>query len=82
MSGHPVMLQSNHFKLPTVPDWCLYKYRVDFEPEEERTYIRKGMLRLHKEKVGPYIFDGTLLYSSTRLPDVNILIYYCTNKYA
>ncbi|XP_077281671.1 piwi-like protein Siwi [Temnothorax americanus] len=68
-SGTPKMLLTNHFRLPTVPNWCLYKYRVDFEPDEERTHIRKGMLRLHKEKVGPYIFDGTLLYTSTRLPD-------------
>ncbi|CAL1675441.1 unnamed protein product [Lasius platythorax] len=68
-SGNPVMLQSNHFRVPTVPNWCLYKYRVDFEPDETRTYIRKGLLRLHKEKVGVYIFDGTLLYTSCRLPD-------------
>jgi len=50
----------------------VYQYRVDFEPEESRTFIRKGMLKLHKDKVGPYIFDGTILFSSTRLPDVNI----------
>lgn len=54
----------------TVPDWCLYKYRVDYEPEETRTVVRKGLLRLHKERVGPYIFDGTVLYSTLRLPDV------------
>ncbi|XP_025268827.1 piwi-like protein Siwi [Camponotus floridanus] len=68
-SGRPVSLQTNHFKVPTVPDWCLYKYRVDFEPEETRTYIKKGLLRLHKEKVGAYIFDGTILYTTCRLPD-------------
>ncbi|XP_070167826.1 piwi-like protein Siwi [Polyergus mexicanus] len=68
-SGKHIVLQTNHFKVPTVPDWCLYKYRVDFEPEETRTYIRKGLLRLHKEKVGAYIFDGTTLYTSCRLPD-------------
>ncbi|XP_011881822.1 PREDICTED: protein aubergine isoform X2 [Vollenhovia emeryi] len=68
-SGRSMWLQSNHFKLPQVPDWHLYKYRVDFDPDEERTHVRKGMLRLHKEKVGAYIFDGTLLYSACRLPD-------------
>lgn len=62
--------------MPTVPDWCLYKYRVDFEPEETRTYIRKGLLRLHKERVGVYIFDGTTLYTSCRLPDVSIIYQY------
>ncbi|KAL6255908.1 hypothetical protein P5V15_013149 [Pogonomyrmex californicus] len=68
-SGRPIMLQSNHFRIPTGPNWCLYKYRVDFEPEETRTFVRKGMLKLHKEKVGAYIFDGTVLYTSSRLPD-------------
>lgn len=68
-SGRSATLLTNHFKVPTVPDWCLYKYRVDFEPEETRTFIRKGLLRLHKEKVGAYIFDGTILYTSCRLPD-------------
>jgi len=66
------MLQSNHFKLPTVPDWNLYMFRIDFEPEETRTFVRKGLLKLHKDKVGPYIFDGTVLYTVTRLPDVSI----------
>lgn len=75
-SGKPIILQSNHFKIPTGPKWCIYKYRVDFEPDESRTHIRKGMLKLHKEKVGPYIFDGTLLYTSSRLPDVNISIFH------
>lgn len=66
-------MQSNHFRVPTVPKWCLYKYRVDFEPEETRTFVKKGLLRLHREKVGPYIFDGTILYTTGRLQDVSII---------
>lgn len=54
----------------TSTDWCLYKYRVDFAPEEDRTVVRKGMLRLHKATLGAYIFDGTVLYTSHRLPQV------------
>ncbi|XP_014477907.1 PREDICTED: protein aubergine-like [Dinoponera quadriceps] len=68
-SGEQIILQSNYFKLLTLPNWCLYKYRVDYEPEEERTVVRKGLLKLHKEKVGPYIFDGTILYTTARLPE-------------
>ncbi|KAL0122352.1 hypothetical protein PUN28_007227 [Cardiocondyla obscurior] len=64
-SGRPITLTTNHFKLPTVPDWCLYKYRVDFEPEEERTFVRKGMVRFKKEEIGAYIFDGSILYATT-----------------
>jgi aubergine-like protein len=48
-------------------------FRIDFEPDETRTFVRKGLLKLHKEKVGPYIFDGTVLYTIMRLPDVSVL---------
>jgi len=41
---------------------------VDFAPDEERTIIRKALLRNHKATLGGYIFDGTLLYSSVRFP--------------
>ncbi|XP_076183487.1 aubergine isoform X2 [Ptiloglossa arizonensis] len=68
-SGTSVNLQTNYFKLLTTTDWCLYQYRVDFSPEEDRTIVRKGLLKLHKAKLGAYIFDGTVLYSSARIPD-------------
>ncbi|XP_076644828.1 aubergine isoform X1 [Halictus rubicundus] len=68
-TGQPVNLQANYFKLLATTDWCLYQYRVDFAPEEDRTIVRKGLLRLHKESVGAYVFDGTVLYTSRRLPD-------------
>lgn len=68
-TGTPVMLQANYFKLLTTTDWCLYQYRVDFAPEEDRTVVRKGMLRQHKESIGAYVFDGTVMYTSRRLPD-------------
>ncbi|RLU18053.1 hypothetical protein DMN91_010295 [Ooceraea biroi] len=67
--GQRIMLQSNHFKLLTVPDWCLYQYRIDFEPDESRTCVRKGLFRLHKDKIGPYIFDGTILFTTTRFAE-------------
>ncbi|KOC68594.1 Protein piwi [Habropoda laboriosa] len=68
-TGSNIMLQANYFKLLATTDWCLYQYRVDFAPEEDRTVVRKGLLRLHKETVGAYVFDGTVLYTSRRLPD-------------
>ncbi|KAK2583778.1 hypothetical protein KPH14_009684 [Odynerus spinipes] len=68
-TGQQVRLQANYFKLPSTTNWTLYQYRVDFAPEEDRTLVRKGLLRLHKEKLGAYIFDGTVLYTSHRLPD-------------
>lgn len=67
-SGRVVSLQANYFKLETHTDWCLYQYRVDFAPEEDRTFIRKALLRNHRATLGGYIFDGTMMYTSVRLP--------------
>lgn len=68
-TGTSVMLQANYFKLLATTDWCLYQYRVDFAPDEDRTAVRKGLLKLHREALGAYVFDGTVMYSSRRLPD-------------
>ncbi|XP_015122024.1 piwi-like protein Siwi [Diachasma alloeum] len=66
-TGKPLQLTANYFKIKTKADWCLYQYRVDFAPEEDRTAVRKGLLRLHKERLGSYIFDGTVMYTANRL---------------
>ncbi|XP_023290765.1 piwi-like protein Siwi isoform X2 [Orussus abietinus] len=68
MSGRPVKLQANYFKLLTTTNWCIFQYRVDFSPEEVRTVVRKGLLKIHSKSIGAYIFDGTVLYCSHRLP--------------
>lgn len=57
----------NYFRLRTVPTWVLHQYRVDIAPEEERTGTRKYLLRSHQERLGGYIFDGTVLYTQSRL---------------
>jgi aubergine-like protein len=61
------MLKANYFRLETHTDWCLYQYHVDFAPEEDRTHIRKALLRTHQNVLGSYIFDGTVMYTSHRL---------------
>lgn len=68
-SGHRIELQTNYFKLPKLTDWAIHQYRVDFAPEEDRTAVRKGLLKLHQKSIGAYIFDGTVMYTSRRLPD-------------
>lgn len=71
-SGRQVTLKANYFRLETHTNWCLYQYRVDFAPEEDRTVVRKGLLRNHKPVLGGYIFDGTMMFTSHRLnPDVS-----------
>ncbi|KAG8042448.1 hypothetical protein G9C98_005082 [Cotesia typhae] len=69
--GSAIKLQANFFKILSAPDWCLLQYRVDFAPEEDRTIVRKGLLRLHKEKLGIYMFDGSAMYSCNRYQNVS-----------
>ena len=62
-----MIFTSNYFRFVTKPDWCLYQYRVDFQPEEDRTVIRRALMRVHREKLGAYIFDGTVMFIARRL---------------
>ncbi|XP_014605290.1 PREDICTED: protein aubergine-like isoform X2 [Polistes canadensis] len=68
VTGNQITLQSNYFKLPSTTDWILFQHRVDFAPEEDSIFGRKQLLKYHKERLGAYIFDGTILYTSNRLP--------------
>ncbi|KAK0175566.1 hypothetical protein PV327_009306 [Microctonus hyperodae] len=68
--GRKVRMQANYFKILSAPDWCLFQYRVDFSEEEDRMPVRKALLRLHKDVLGTYLFDGTVLYTCARLPNV------------
>ncbi|XP_015598594.1 piwi-like protein Siwi [Cephus cinctus] len=63
-SGHPLELTTNYFELICKSDWHLYQYHVDFSPEEDRIAVRKGLLRLHEDKLNGYIFDGSSLFTS------------------
>ncbi|XP_011300056.1 protein aubergine [Fopius arisanus] len=77
ISGDVINLTTNYYKILEKPDWCLYQYRVDFKPEEDRTIARKGLLRQHRQALGSYIFDGTVLYTTNRLtaPDQNMVVH-------
>ena len=46
----------------------LLQYRVDFSPELDHTGLKQALLRHHQSLLGKYIFDGTLLYGTTRYP--------------
>ncbi|XP_067213491.1 piwi-like protein Siwi isoform X1 [Linepithema humile] len=68
-SGSAMTLQSNYFKLLKSTDWAIHQYHVYFAPEEDRTAVRKGLLKLHKKKIGAYIFDGSVMYTTARLAE-------------
>jgi len=72
--GQHIQLLSNYFPITTYTNWSLYQYRVDFKPEQDRIHIKRGLLSAHKEFLGAYIFDGTMMFSRKKLEsDVSFL---------
>lgn len=63
-SGTKITVVANYFKILKRPNWTIYQYRVDFEPEVDNTRLRRGFLHEHRTLLGGYIFDGTILFSS------------------
>lgn len=66
-SGQVITLKTNYFRISKKPDWAIYQYRVDFAPDVEITVIRKALLRPHKDLFVGYLFDGTMLFTTTKL---------------
>ncbi|CAG4918650.1 unnamed protein product [Colias eurytheme] len=74
-TGTPLDLIANYFTVETTPQWCLYQYHVEFNPEEDRTFVRKSLLKIHMVKFGGYLFDGTSMYTAKKLPQDNMEFY-------
>lgn len=74
--GEKVLLQANYFRLSSHPDWSLYQHRVDITPVEDNTMIKKTILRKHADKLGPYLFDGSMLYLNNMLEEVNFFFFF------
>lgn len=63
----PIM--TNYFKLECAPDWHMYQYHVDFNPQIENKRMRIALLFHHSELLGETrAFDGMMLYLPKRLP--------------
>jgi len=65
--GEEITISANFFSLVAKPNWRLLQYRVDMVPEIDDTRIRKGLLYVHKANLPSFIFDGTGLFTDTRL---------------
>jgi aubergine-like protein len=71
-SGAAINLLANYLPLLHKGKWCLYQYRVDFNPDTDITSERKKLLRIATKELlrGGYLFDGTALYTPQRInPD-------------
>lgn len=73
--GRPVKLLTNYFPLICSRDWVLHQYRVDFNPEVDHKGARRGMLRDHREKLGNFMFDGTMLFSTKLLEKPSVEVF-------
>lgn len=88
VSGDPIRLYANYFKLVKAPNWVIYQYHVDFAPTIESPKMRRAMLFDHLDKLGnSFVFDGmsdlktttkltgeTEMYSQRRTDGENIRI--------
>jgi len=75
-TGQLVTLNANYFHLPTVTNWHLYQYHVSFAPDEDSKGAKHKMVRDQKEKLGGYLFDGTMLYTSHTYDENVSLIFF------
>jgi len=73
--GSPLSVSANYFAMIQKPDWKLLQYRVDFSPPIEMTKVKKALLYRHKESLPKFMFDGTILFTTTKLsPDDKNLV--------
>jgi len=66
-SGLEVGLSTNFFGFQQKPDTRLFQYRVDFSLDEERTHMKKALVRQHNATLPQYMFDGSILLCFNRL---------------
>ena len=71
--GTPIKLLCNYFEIMSQPNWVLYQYHVEYMPVVESKKLRIALLASH-ENLFPKnkAFDGSTLYSLTKLPDLVI----------
>ncbi|KAF6217333.1 hypothetical protein GE061_001687 [Apolygus lucorum] len=67
MKGQSVVLQANYFQFNTKTDMILYQYKVDFNPDIDATFVKRDVLSRIKDDFGQYLFDGTVLITTTKL---------------
>ncbi|XP_048876096.1 piwi-like protein 1 [Brienomyrus brachyistius] len=74
VSGSPIELRANFFRLVSRPQWVLYQYHVDFNPPMESRRLRSALLFQHEEALGSArTFDGAALFLPRRLQTETIL---------
>lgn len=69
-SGTPIGIVCNYFEVINQPNWILYQYHVDFAPLCDSRSLRIALMNNHNGLFAQNkAFDGSTLYSLTKLPD-------------
>ncbi|XP_005729611.1 piwi-like protein 1 [Pundamilia nyererei] len=76
VTGNPIQLTANFFRILSRPQWILYQYHVDFKPQMESRRLRSALLFQHEETLGSArSFDGALLFLPNRLHSKETVVY-------
>ncbi|XP_050090510.1 protein aubergine-like [Anopheles aquasalis] len=65
--GTKIVLQANYFRLTRSENMCVFQYRIDFEPIIEDVGLMHALIKSQGPVLGPYIFEGTLLFLYNKL---------------
>ncbi|CAI5797278.1 Uncharacterized protein PODLI_1B036701 [Podarcis lilfordi] len=67
-SGTLIKLSTNHFRLTSRPQWALFQYHIDYNPQMEARRLRSALLFQHEDLIGrTHAFDGTILFLPKKL---------------
>uniref|UniRef100_A0A8C4TBM8 Piwi-like RNA-mediated gene silencing 1 n=1 Tax=Erpetoichthys calabaricus TaxID=27687 RepID=A0A8C4TBM8_ERPCA len=70
VSGAPIELRANYFRILSRPQWVLYQYHVDYNPPMESRRLRSALLLKNEDLLGTTrTFDGSILFLPHRLPN-------------
>ncbi|XP_054852565.1 piwi-like protein 1 isoform X1 [Eublepharis macularius] len=68
VSGTIIKLSTNHFRLSSRPQWALYQYHIDYNPQMEARRLRSALLFQHENLIGrTHAFDGAILFLPKKL---------------
>nr|DBA23135.1 TPA: hypothetical protein GDO54_014081 [Pyxicephalus adspersus] len=74
-SGKAIQLFANHVKLTSRPQWVLYQYHIDYNPQMESRSLRSALLYQHINLIGnAHAFDGHMLFLPKKLNKVSEVV--------
>lgn len=75
-SGMKLVVKTNYFRLTRKDKGSIFQYRIDFEPTVEDPRVMQALIRTQGPVIGPYIFDGTMLflYNKLRSEEVDLQV--------